>query len=91
MIHCLTDIPVILPDNDELTLDKYIGKGLQSGEQELPDEVASECQFTSVSSNCLILDHSGCRAHLQRGCYVTVEHDGVLRNQMQEGFVSDRQ
>ncbi|KAG1835835.1 hypothetical protein DFJ58DRAFT_867410 [Suillus subalutaceus] len=31
------DIPVILPENDELNLDNYLGHGLQSGEVELPD------------------------------------------------------
>jgi ubiquitin carboxyl-terminal hydrolase 5/13 len=31
------DIPVILPENDELNLDNYLGRGLQSGEVELPD------------------------------------------------------
>jgi len=33
----MTDIPVILPENDELTLDNYLGHGLQPGEEELPD------------------------------------------------------
>jgi ubiquitin carboxyl-terminal hydrolase 5/13 len=28
---------VILPENDELNLDNYLGRGLQSGEVELPD------------------------------------------------------
>ncbi|KAF8628847.1 hypothetical protein AX17_005907 [Amanita inopinata Kibby_2008] len=33
------DIPVLLPDNDVVTLDeRYLGKGLQPGEVELPDD-----------------------------------------------------
>ena len=31
-----TDIPIILPEGD-LVLDGYLGKGLQPGEEELPD------------------------------------------------------
>jgi ubiquitin carboxyl-terminal hydrolase 5/13 len=34
------DIPIILPDGD-LVLDEYHGKGLQTGEEELPDGAAS--------------------------------------------------
>lgn len=34
------DIPIILPDGD-LVLDEYHGKGLQTGEEELPDRAAS--------------------------------------------------
>jgi len=34
------DIPIILPDGD-LVLDDYLGKGLQPGEEELPDETSS--------------------------------------------------
>jgi ubiquitin carboxyl-terminal hydrolase 5/13 len=33
----MADIPVILPENDELNLDNYLGHGLQPGEVELPD------------------------------------------------------
>jgi ubiquitin carboxyl-terminal hydrolase 5/13 len=32
----IADIPVILPENDELNLDNYLGHGLQPGEEELP-------------------------------------------------------
>ncbi|KAG2136349.1 uncharacterized protein EDB93DRAFT_1169370 [Suillus bovinus] len=35
------DIPVILPENDELNLDTYLGHGLQPGEVELPDSSSS--------------------------------------------------
>ncbi|OCH88833.1 ubiquitin carboxyl-terminal hydrolase 14 [Obba rivulosa] len=35
------DIPLILPPGDELELDKYLGKGLQPGEAELPDDKAA--------------------------------------------------
>ncbi|KAI0686470.1 ubiquitinyl hydrolase [Cytidiella melzeri] len=34
------DIPIILPENDILPLDKYLGRGVQPGEVELPDEQA---------------------------------------------------
>ncbi|KAF8837566.1 ubiquitinyl hydrolase [Paxillus ammoniavirescens] len=34
------DIPIILPDKS-LVLDQYLGKGLQPGEEELPDESSS--------------------------------------------------
>ncbi|EIW65364.1 ubiquitinyl hydrolase [Trametes versicolor FP-101664 SS1] len=34
------DIPVILPDSDELQLDEYLGRGLQPGETELPNDEA---------------------------------------------------
>lgn len=34
------DIPVILPPSDILQLDQYLGKGLQSGETELPEDQA---------------------------------------------------
>jgi len=33
----MVDIPVVLPENDELNLDNYLGHGLQLGEEELPD------------------------------------------------------
>ncbi|KAI0089709.1 ubiquitin carboxyl-terminal hydrolase 14 [Irpex rosettiformis] len=32
------DIPVILPEDDTLELDKYLGRGVQPGEVELPDD-----------------------------------------------------
>ncbi|OBZ78711.1 Ubiquitin carboxyl-terminal hydrolase 14 [Grifola frondosa] len=32
------DIPIIVPPSDVLELDEYIGRGLQPGEQELPDD-----------------------------------------------------
>ncbi|KAF8590157.1 ubiquitinyl hydrolase [Ramaria rubella] len=35
------DIPLELPADDELVLDKYFGRGLQEGEQSLPDDSAS--------------------------------------------------
>ncbi|KDQ51372.1 hypothetical protein JAAARDRAFT_41222 [Jaapia argillacea MUCL 33604] len=35
------DIPIILPSSDVLQLDKYIGRGLQPGEIELPEENAA--------------------------------------------------
>lgn len=35
-----TDIPIILPEGD-LVLDKYVGKGLQAGEVEIPDGSSS--------------------------------------------------
>ncbi|KAL1937656.1 hypothetical protein VTO73DRAFT_12931 [Trametes versicolor] len=35
------DIPVILPDSDELQLDEYLGRGLQPGETELPNDDAA--------------------------------------------------
>jgi len=31
-----TDIPIVVPQGD-LALDEYLGKGLQAGEEELPD------------------------------------------------------
>ncbi|TBU25653.1 ubiquitin carboxyl-terminal hydrolase 14 [Dichomitus squalens] len=34
------DIPVILPENDVLQLDEYLGRGLQPGEIELPNDEA---------------------------------------------------
>ncbi|KAI0770909.1 ubiquitinyl hydrolase [Trametes elegans] len=35
------DIPVILPESDILHLDEYLGRGLQPGEMELPNEEAA--------------------------------------------------
>ncbi|EIN03471.1 ubiquitin carboxyl-terminal hydrolase 14 [Punctularia strigosozonata HHB-11173 SS5] len=35
------DIPVILPPNDELSLDAYLGCGLQPGEEALPEDTAA--------------------------------------------------
>lgn len=35
------DIPVILPQDNILTLDKYLGKGLQPNEEPLPDEAVA--------------------------------------------------
>lgn len=32
------DIPINLPSSDNLSLDKYIGKGLQATEVELPED-----------------------------------------------------
>ena len=34
----IPDIPVILPADDTLTLDTYLGTGLQPGETELPED-----------------------------------------------------
>ena len=34
------DIPVILPEDDVLQLDEYVGHGLQPGETELPNDGA---------------------------------------------------
>lgn len=34
------DIPVLLPEDDILQLDDYIGRGLQPGETEFPDDAA---------------------------------------------------
>ena len=36
MLIQLPDIPLILPASDELVLDKYISRGLQPDETELP-------------------------------------------------------
>jgi hypothetical protein len=33
------DVPVVLPDGDIVTLDQYLGKGLQPDETELPNDV----------------------------------------------------
>ncbi|KIJ46150.1 hypothetical protein M422DRAFT_206385 [Sphaerobolus stellatus SS14] len=35
------DIPITLPPSDTLTLDKYLSKGLQEGEEPLPDDAAT--------------------------------------------------
>ncbi|KAH9959709.1 ubiquitin carboxyl-terminal hydrolase 14 [Russula compacta] len=35
------DIPIILPDDDTIVLDQYLGKGLQPGETELPEDAAA--------------------------------------------------
>ncbi|KAI0653789.1 ubiquitinyl hydrolase [Cubamyces menziesii] len=35
------DIPVVLPESDELQLDEYLGRGLQPGETELPNDEAA--------------------------------------------------
>ncbi|KIJ64045.1 hypothetical protein HYDPIDRAFT_133380 [Hydnomerulius pinastri MD-312] len=35
------DIPVVLPEGDILKLDEYLGRGLQPGEEELPDGSSS--------------------------------------------------
>ncbi|KAG1814654.1 uncharacterized protein BJ212DRAFT_1512291 [Suillus subaureus] len=52
------DIPVILPENDELNLDNYLGHGLQSGEPEVDAEALSQLEamgFPTVSCrNALI-------------------------------------
>ena len=37
---CDLDIPVILPEGDVLQLDEYVGRGLQPGETELPNDEA---------------------------------------------------
>ena len=34
----MTDIPLIMPPADEVTLDEYVGTGIQPGEEELPDD-----------------------------------------------------
>ncbi|OCB86559.1 ubiquitinyl hydrolase [Sanghuangporus baumii] len=40
------DIPLILPENDELTLDSYLGHGLQPGEVEFSDDAAAAAEPT---------------------------------------------
>ena len=42
------DIPVILPESDELQLDEYLGRGLQPGETELPNDEAGASWNDSV-------------------------------------------
>ena len=34
------DIPIILPEDDIIVLDEYVGRGLQPGEEELPNDEA---------------------------------------------------
>lgn len=55
----MSDIPFIIPGDDEVTLDAYIGRGLQPGEEALPDEAAGElCSFgvsASADSSWLIV------------------------------------
>lgn len=36
----LPDIPIILPQSDELSLDQLLARGLQQGEEELPNDAA---------------------------------------------------
>ena len=38
LVWCSVDIPVILPEDDTLLLDEYLGRGLQPGETELPKD-----------------------------------------------------
>ena len=46
------DIPVVLPESDELQLDEYIGRGLQPGETELPnDEAGASCSDRAKRRN----------------------------------------
>ncbi|KAH7890301.1 hypothetical protein F5I97DRAFT_1834387 [Phlebopus sp. FC_14] len=42
------DIPIILPEGDELVLDEYLGKGLQPDEVELPDASSSSSASSSL-------------------------------------------
>jgi len=37
-----TDVPIILPDGDCIVLDQYLGKGLQPGETQLPEDAPGE-------------------------------------------------
>ena len=37
-----TDVPIILPDGDSIVLDQYLGKGLQPGETQLPEDAPGE-------------------------------------------------
>ena len=39
---CYTDVPLILPDGDSIVLDQYLGKGLQTGETQLPEDAPGE-------------------------------------------------
>ena len=49
------DIPIILPAEDILSLDQYIGKGLQTGEVELPeDSEGEEKAFTDLGRGRLV-------------------------------------
>jgi len=50
LLHCCcsrltldADIPVILPADDVLTLDQFVGKGQQPDEELLPDEASGNC------------------------------------------------
>ncbi|TFK48016.1 ubiquitin carboxyl-terminal hydrolase 14 [Heliocybe sulcata] len=46
------DVPVILPSSDTLQLDQYLGRGLQPGEEQLPDEstgTSNQPQFNEAA------------------------------------------
>ncbi|EJD47976.1 ubiquitinyl hydrolase [Auricularia subglabra TFB-10046 SS5] len=47
------DIPVILPENGELILDKYKGAGLQPGEEQLPEEAAVEAALPAFNAEAM--------------------------------------
>ena len=52
LVRCSVDIPVILPEDDILLLDEYLGRGLQPGETELPkDEPGTSSQVTSIAQH----------------------------------------
>jgi ubiquitin carboxyl-terminal hydrolase 5/13 len=39
---CYAAVPIILPDGDSIVLDQYLGKGLQPGESQLPEDAQGE-------------------------------------------------
>jgi len=47
------DIPITIPDGDVIVLDKYLGKGLQADETELPEDAPGEWAATSGKSGSL--------------------------------------
>jgi hypothetical protein len=56
------DVPVLLPEDDTITLDKYLGTGMQPDELALPDDKPSKNDFLARVVTVLIrisyqLDH----------------------------------
>ena len=50
LTRCFADIPVILPEDDVLQLDEYLGRGLQPGETELPKDEPGTSSRLSVAA-----------------------------------------
>ncbi|KAI9452342.1 ubiquitin carboxyl-terminal hydrolase 14 [Russula earlei] len=47
------DVPILLPDGDTIVLDQYLGKGLQTGETELPEDAPAETNLPEFNQAAL--------------------------------------
>jgi hypothetical protein len=90
-----TDIPVILPPEDELVFtDRHLGQGLQASETELPNESAGKQAVGHSSFSKLIfcfIKFSFVPSSIQRSCFGSTRSDGIPNYSLSKSIVSNRQ